>query len=71
MDVKPRAGRKRSEESRLAILTAALELVAEFGYARLTIEGIAARSGAGKQTIYAATCRRPFPATRWPTSSSA
>jgi AcrR family transcriptional regulator len=52
MDVKPRAGRKRSEESRLAILTAALELVAEVGYARLTIEGIAARSGAGKQTIY-------------------
>lgn len=50
MDVKP--GRKRSEESRLAILTAALELVGEVGYARLTVDGIAARSGAGKQTIY-------------------
>jgi AcrR family transcriptional regulator len=47
-----RPGRKRSEESRLAILTAAIELVGEVGYAGLTIEGIAARSGAGKQTIY-------------------
>jgi AcrR family transcriptional regulator len=47
-----RAGRKRSEESRLAILTAAFHLVEEVGYAGLTIEGIAAHSGAGKQTIY-------------------
>jgi AcrR family transcriptional regulator len=45
-------GRKRSEESRRAILTAAFELVGEVGYAGLTIEGIAARSGAGKQTVY-------------------
>lgn len=53
MDDRPgRPGRKRSEESRLAILTAAAELTAEVGYAGLTIEGIAARSGAGKQTIY-------------------
>jgi AcrR family transcriptional regulator len=49
---KPRAGRKRSEESLQAILTAASELVGEIGYARLSIEGIAARSGTGKQTIY-------------------
>jgi AcrR family transcriptional regulator len=48
----PRAGRKRSEESRQAILTAAAELVGEVGYAGLSIEGIAARSGTGKQTIY-------------------
>jgi AcrR family transcriptional regulator len=47
-----RAGRKRSEESRRAILTAAIQLVGEVGYAGLTIEGIAARSGTGKQTIY-------------------
>jgi AcrR family transcriptional regulator len=47
-----RPGRKRSEESRLAILTAAVELTAEVGYAGLTIEGIATRSGTGKQTIY-------------------
>ncbi|HEX5115449.1 MAG TPA: TetR/AcrR family transcriptional regulator [Pseudonocardiaceae bacterium] len=50
--VPARPGRRRSETSRTAILIAALELVAEVGYAGLTVEGIAARSGAGKQTIY-------------------
>jgi AcrR family transcriptional regulator len=45
-------GRKRSEDTRLAILTAAFELVGEVGYAGLTMEAIAARSGAGKPTIY-------------------
>ncbi|MCX4460979.1 MULTISPECIES: TetR/AcrR family transcriptional regulator [unclassified Streptomyces] len=47
-----RPGRKRSEESRMAILVAAFELVGEAGYAGLTIEGIANRAGCGKQTIY-------------------
>ncbi|MEU7877365.1 TetR/AcrR family transcriptional regulator [Microbispora bryophytorum] len=44
--------RRRSETSRRAILTAAFDLVGEVGYAKLSIEGIAARAGVGKQTIY-------------------
>lgn len=43
---------RRSEKSRRAIYDAALALVAEVGYPRTTIEGIAARAGVGKQTIY-------------------
>ncbi|WP_155055088.1 TetR/AcrR family transcriptional regulator [Streptomyces blattellae] len=43
---------RRSEKSRRAIYDAALGLVAEVGYPRTTIEGIAARAGVGKQTIY-------------------
>ncbi|MFD0884171.1 TetR/AcrR family transcriptional regulator [Streptosporangium algeriense] len=43
---------RRSDASRRAILTAAFDLVGEVGYAKLSIEGIAARAGVGKQTIY-------------------
>ncbi|MEU8194052.1 TetR/AcrR family transcriptional regulator [Microbispora amethystogenes] len=43
---------RRSQRSRQAILTSARELVSEVGYAKLTIEAIAARAGVGKQTIY-------------------
>ncbi|MGS2587627.1 TetR/AcrR family transcriptional regulator [Streptomyces hebeiensis] len=43
---------RRSERSRRAIYDAALTMVGEVGYARTTIEGIAARAGVGKQTIY-------------------
>jgi AcrR family transcriptional regulator len=43
---------RRSDKSRRAIYAAALALVGEVGYPRTTVEGIAARAGVGKQTIY-------------------
>ncbi|MEV5431022.1 TetR/AcrR family transcriptional regulator [Streptomyces sp. NPDC052701] len=43
---------RRSERSRRAIYDAALALVGEVGYRKTTVEGIAARAGVGKQTIY-------------------
>ncbi|WP_214316946.1 TetR/AcrR family transcriptional regulator [Nonomuraea sediminis] len=51
MSEKPNPAR-RSERSRQAILAAARELVSESGYAKVSIEAIAARAGVGKQTIY-------------------
>lgn len=53
-------GRPRSTECHAAILQAALELLEEVGFANLTIEGIAARVGCGKTTIYR----------RWPNKAS-
>ncbi|MEV5763398.1 TetR/AcrR family transcriptional regulator [Micromonospora sp. NPDC052213] len=49
--VAPDASR-RSQTARRAILAAAFDLVGEVGYAKLSIEGIAAAAGVGKQTIY-------------------
>ncbi|USX48072.1 TetR/AcrR family transcriptional regulator [Lentzea sp. HUAS12] len=42
----------RSEEARQAVLEAADDLLAERGFAGVTMEGIAARAGVAKQTIY-------------------
>lgn len=44
--------RRRSEKSRMAIMTATRELLLERGFDGLTIEAVAARAGVGKQTIY-------------------
>ncbi len=45
-------GRPRSDRARRAILRAARELIEENGLAALTMEGIAARAGVGKPTVY-------------------
>jgi AcrR family transcriptional regulator len=47
-----RAPERRNEQARLAVLHAADDLLAELGYDGVTIEGIAAKAGVAKQTIY-------------------
>jgi AcrR family transcriptional regulator len=49
---KGRAPQRRSDRARVAVLHAADDLLVERGYAGVTIEGIAARAGVAKQTIY-------------------
>jgi AcrR family transcriptional regulator len=49
---KARAPNRRNEEARVAVLHAADDLLVERGFAGVTIEGIAARAGVSKQTIY-------------------
>lgn len=43
---------RRSERARVAILEAAYDLLLDEGFLAMTIEGIAAKAGVGKQTIY-------------------
>lgn len=45
-------GRPRSEPARQAVLAAAVHLVGEDGYGRVTMEGIAREAGVSKQTLY-------------------
>jgi len=52
MDRRRPRGRQRSPESHLAILAATREVLDEVGYNRLTMEGVAARAGVGKTTVY-------------------
>jgi AcrR family transcriptional regulator len=49
---KGRALHRRDENARLAVLHAADDLLVERGFGGVTIEGIAARAGVAKQTIY-------------------
>src|SRR6201991_820765 len=48
----PLRGRPRDPQRREAILRAAISLVAEVGYDRMTVEAVAARAGVSKPTIY-------------------
>ncbi|MEV1044521.1 TetR/AcrR family transcriptional regulator [Streptomyces sp. NPDC049916] len=50
--ITPPNSARRSEQSRRAILRAALDLCTERGYGHVTIEAIAARAGVSKKTIY-------------------
>jgi AcrR family transcriptional regulator len=49
---RPRPGRPRDERVHQTILDTTLAMLSEIGYGRLTIEGVAARAGVGKGTIY-------------------
>jgi AcrR family transcriptional regulator len=52
MPTRAHTGRSRNDEARTAILTAAAELLAEQDSVSITVAAIAARAGAGKQTLY-------------------
>ncbi|MEU2929263.1 TetR/AcrR family transcriptional regulator C-terminal ligand-binding domain-containing protein [Streptomyces sp. NPDC007251] len=49
---RPHTGRRRNEAARRAILTAALDLLADADGAPVTVETIARAAGVGKQTLY-------------------
>jgi AcrR family transcriptional regulator len=51
-DEAPHRGRPRDPRRRQAILAAAVALVAEVGYDRMTVDALAARAGVSKPTIY-------------------
>lgn len=58
--VAARRGRPRDPERDRAIVEATLDLLAEEGYARLSIEAVAHRAGVGKPTLYR----------RWPSKAA-
>jgi AcrR family transcriptional regulator len=52
IDQRPGPGRRRDPACDLAILDAALEAFVEHGYRGMSIEGVAARAGVAKATVY-------------------
>ncbi|HEY1523225.1 MAG TPA: TetR/AcrR family transcriptional regulator [Solirubrobacteraceae bacterium] len=48
----PHRGRPRDPSCDVAILEATIELLAELGYDRMTVDAVAARAGVSKPTIY-------------------
>lgn len=52
VDAKPRPGRQRSVEADKAILSAALDELAESGYAGFTVAAVIARAGVSSATLY-------------------
>jgi AcrR family transcriptional regulator len=50
--IERRSGRPRSEDADRAIIAAALDVLGEVGVTPLSIEGVAARAGVGKATVY-------------------
>ena len=49
---KAAVGRPRNEKATRDVLNAAMDLGMELGFDALTVEGVAARTGVGKATIY-------------------
>ncbi|MGH2503734.1 MAG: TetR/AcrR family transcriptional regulator [Ktedonobacterales bacterium] len=49
---RPRRGRVRDPEVDIAILEAAMDLLAEVGYARMTMDQVATRARVGKASVY-------------------
>ncbi len=52
VDPTPKLGRKRDHSRDPEILAAALDILAEKGYERMTVDMVAARARAGKATLY-------------------
>jgi AcrR family transcriptional regulator len=59
VEVSRRPGRPRAPGYDKAILDATLEILFDKGYAGVTIEGVAARSGVGRPTIYRRWSSKP------------